>query len=223
MTFDEYQKLAIKTINTKLTFQERLDMLSLGLRGESGEVADIVKKWRYHHDHTGLDEVKLSKEVGDCAWYVSGVAETLGSTLSVAVGRAINRFCKDENWISFDPNNIASFQKLVEECLMAPPEERGDRPEQISEIAHGLCISCNSLAETVRDCAQDLEVYPTLTEERMYNVQEEIVSVLADCAIFAVILGRPLEAILSENIEKLRARYGEAFSAERSLNRLPET
>lgn len=225
MTFDEYQKLAIRTVNTKLTFQERLDMLALGLSGESGEASDCVKKGRYH-GHP-LDETKLTKEVGDVCWYTSGVAETLGFSLSTAVKWTVYGYKeRGGDWVHpFDPNDVTAFQKGVEEHQMVPPEERGDRPGQLSEVTHQLCSACNNLAETVCSCAQDLALRrsTTLTEETLWDIQESITRVLTVCAHFAVVLGHPLESILIENVEKLRARYGEAFSAERSLNRPKET
>lgn len=38
-------------------------------------------------------------------------------------------------------------------------------------------------------------------------------------ALTATVLGVPLEEVLEKNIEKLRRRYPEGFSAERSINR----
>jgi len=42
---------------------------ALGLCGEAGEVADIIKKWQYHSH--ALDKDALIKELGDCAWYLA--------------------------------------------------------------------------------------------------------------------------------------------------------
>ncbi|NET72995.1 MAG: nucleoside triphosphate pyrophosphohydrolase family protein [Sphaerospermopsis sp. SIO1G2] len=55
----------------------------LGLTGESGEVADKVKK--ILRDKQGVlspqDELDIVKELGDVLWYVSRCAEELGYTL----------------------------------------------------------------------------------------------------------------------------------------------
>ena len=75
MTINEYQQLAMTTLNPAL---ERKDVLIngvMGLCGESGEAIDIVKKWLAQgHD---LDREKLAKELGDIAWYLAETAWAL--------------------------------------------------------------------------------------------------------------------------------------------------
>ena len=46
MNVNKYQQLAIKTAN-KLSREDLLVNGALGLAGEGGEVADIVKKWKF--------------------------------------------------------------------------------------------------------------------------------------------------------------------------------
>ena len=57
----------------------RLVSYALGLTGESGEVADLVKK-HIGHGHP-LDDDKLKLELGDVLWYIAGLAYVLGFTL----------------------------------------------------------------------------------------------------------------------------------------------
>ena len=45
MTINEYQELAMTTLNPELSKREILINSVMGLCGESGEVIDIVKKW----------------------------------------------------------------------------------------------------------------------------------------------------------------------------------
>ena len=79
MNFAEYQKLARVTLNMGLNPAERASMTALGLTGESGEVADIVKKDLYHgHD---IDKYALDKELGDVLWYLATLATTYGLNL----------------------------------------------------------------------------------------------------------------------------------------------
>ena len=75
MTVNEYQKLAMTTLNPAL---ERKDILIngvMGLCGESGEAIDIVKKWLAQGHN--LDQEKLAKELGDIAWYLAETAYAL--------------------------------------------------------------------------------------------------------------------------------------------------
>lgn len=53
-----------------------LQMASLGLAGESGEVTDLVKKLVYHkHPH---DKEEFRKELGDVLWYWTAMCLSLG-------------------------------------------------------------------------------------------------------------------------------------------------
>ena len=66
MTINEYQKLAMSTLNPALDKKDVLINGVMGLCGESGEVFDIVKKWvAQGHE---LDRDKLIRELGDVAW-----------------------------------------------------------------------------------------------------------------------------------------------------------
>ena len=72
---NEYQKLAMTTLNPALGKKDVLINGVMGLCGESGEAIDIVKKWLAQgHD---LDKGKLAKELGDIAWYLAETAYAL--------------------------------------------------------------------------------------------------------------------------------------------------
>ena len=75
MTANEYQKLAMTTLNPNLTKQDVLINAVMGLCGESGEAIDLVKK-HLHQGHP-LDREKLVKELGDIAWYLAETAYAL--------------------------------------------------------------------------------------------------------------------------------------------------
>lgn len=64
-----YQHLASRTMTNTTTQDQRLNNAALGLCGEAGEVADLVKKHQ-HHEHS-LDTIKLAEELGDLLWYVA--------------------------------------------------------------------------------------------------------------------------------------------------------
>lgn len=66
MTINEYQKLAMRTADPECRV---LTNVGLGLAGEAGEAADLIKK----HIHQGheLDKEKFMGELGDIAWYIA--------------------------------------------------------------------------------------------------------------------------------------------------------
>ena len=79
MTVNEYQKLAMTTLNPALSKKDVLINGVMGLCGESGEAIDIVKK-HLAQGHE-LDKEKLAKELGDIAWYLAETATALDLNL----------------------------------------------------------------------------------------------------------------------------------------------
>ena len=80
MTINEYQTAALRTAQTdKLSANELLLNSALGLCGESGEVADLVKKHRFQGHDLDLDHV--AKELGDISWYLAVGAYAIGLDL----------------------------------------------------------------------------------------------------------------------------------------------
>ena len=75
MTANEYQALAMRTLNPELTKRDVLINSVMGLCGESGEAIDIVKKWMAQGHE--LDKAHLAKELGDIAWYLAEAATAL--------------------------------------------------------------------------------------------------------------------------------------------------
>ena len=92
MTINEYQKLAMKTLNPALDKKDVLINGVMGLCGESGEAIDIVKKWLAQgHD---LDKEKLAKELGDIAWYLAETAYALDIPLEDILQANIEKLSK---------------------------------------------------------------------------------------------------------------------------------
>ena len=75
MKINEYQELAMRTLNQKLDKKDVLINGVMGLCGEAGEAIDIVKK-HLAQGHE-LDKGKLIKELGDVAWYLAETAYAL--------------------------------------------------------------------------------------------------------------------------------------------------
>lgn len=75
MKFDEYQSAALKTARPKNARDEFIHLV-LGLVGESGEIAEKVKKLVRDHDSdtSQFDTEDLKKELGDVLWYIAVLA-----------------------------------------------------------------------------------------------------------------------------------------------------
>ena len=92
MNFKEYQELAMRTRNTTLTEIEHLTNGALGLNGEAGEVADVVKK-HLMQGHM-LDTEHIVKELGDCLWYIAEAATALGVSMDQIAEKNIEKLKK---------------------------------------------------------------------------------------------------------------------------------
>lgn len=89
MEINEYQKLAMRTLNPEIDKKELILNASMGLCGESGEVIDLVKKHLFQgHD---LNDEKLIKELGDVAWYLAEAATALNVDLSEILEKNIKK------------------------------------------------------------------------------------------------------------------------------------
>lgn len=100
MTFDEYQKLALKTdINpakgNNASHPGFMDKV-LGIAGEGGEVAEKVKK--ILRDKSGKigkkEKAELIKELGDVLWYTAVLAHYLGESFEKVASKNIAKLAQ---------------------------------------------------------------------------------------------------------------------------------
>ena len=89
MTINEYQRLAMTTLNPNLDKKDVLINGVMGLCGEAGEAIDIVKK-HLAQGHE-LDREKLIGELGDIAWYLAETATVLDVDLEEVLTRNIEK------------------------------------------------------------------------------------------------------------------------------------
>ena len=79
LKLNEYQSLAARTTGAGGDGERRLIIAALGLAGEAGEFANIVKKLTAHgHD---IPPNILADELGDVLWYVAEAASACGLKL----------------------------------------------------------------------------------------------------------------------------------------------
>lgn len=91
ITANDYQRAALRTAGKR----DHIGMLLngvLGLCGESGEVADIVKKATFQGHE--LDKDHIAEELGDVAWYLAIAAHAIGYTLGDIFQRNVDKLEK---------------------------------------------------------------------------------------------------------------------------------
>jgi NTP pyrophosphatase (non-canonical NTP hydrolase) len=78
--WDKYQKEAYRTTVYLKAF--KIEYPLLGLVGETGEIAEKIKKWLRRDDGAELDTHALADEIGDCLWYLAALATDLDMKMS---------------------------------------------------------------------------------------------------------------------------------------------
>lgn len=77
-----YQRRALRTINPDLSERDQVINTALGLTGESGEYANLIKKWAMQgHPLSMKMAEKVKKELGDILWYVAVASDQFGFRL----------------------------------------------------------------------------------------------------------------------------------------------
>jgi NTP pyrophosphatase (non-canonical NTP hydrolase) len=79
LTLNEYQELALRTASVDREKNQRKIIAALGLAGEAGEFANMIKKLTAH-GHAISTEI-LAEELGDVLWYLSEAASACGLAL----------------------------------------------------------------------------------------------------------------------------------------------
>lgn len=91
MTFNEYQQRAATTA----IFPQEMAVVypTIGLAGETGEVAEKVKKTIRDHNGEFTPERRdeIAKELGDVLWYVAAIARDLGLSLDDVAQKNVDK------------------------------------------------------------------------------------------------------------------------------------
>lgn len=128
MKLNEYQNDAV-VFQTPAPTQ--LVSYGLGVTGEAGEVADLIKK-HVGHGHP-LDVEKLKLELGDVLWYVAGLATVLGLTLEDVAAANIAKLTRRY------PNGFSTADSLARRDVEPKASTRhpdDDRSAQILAALH---------------------------------------------------------------------------------------
>lgn len=108
MTINEYQKLALRTASMEVSedIASSFDLLNcaLGLCGESGEVADIIKK-NIFQGHE-INKQEIAEELGDVAWYLAVASYAIGIDLESVMKQNIDKLKKRY------PNGFSAYDSI---------------------------------------------------------------------------------------------------------------
>lgn len=193
MQIKDYQRLAMRTSPEG---HDRQLNGCMGLIGETGEIVDIVKKWKFQSgDHAELPKDKLIDECGDVLWYCAELATGMDVVLSALY--------TEKNFF---------FDDMREINETAPLELTAMR----------LATMATRPTLFLFDGVQGIEKEAKLIgrEWQEAQAQAEIVGIMATIRdILEIHCNVSLEDAMEHNIEKLRKRYPDGFDPERSLHR----
>lgn len=108
MTGKEYQVLAMRTSRKDMRPDDHLLNGVIGLCGESGEVADLIKKYRFQGH--AFDPEHLAIELGDILWYIVETADIIGYDLDEIMQMNIDKL-KRRYPVSFDSEKSQHREK----------------------------------------------------------------------------------------------------------------
>ncbi len=96
MTFDDYQKQAIKTNQYDPQAIDDLMLKTISAMGVAGEAGEVLDKWKkivvYQNGKvTEDDKSELAKEMGDVLWYLAVLAEQLGLSFDDIAGANLTK------------------------------------------------------------------------------------------------------------------------------------
>lgn len=92
MDFYDYQEASRRTRNPEVTGWASSMEAALGISGEAGEIAELVKKSNFQGHE--LDPERVKEEVGDLLWYLAELADFIGFDLSDAAAANIEKLKK---------------------------------------------------------------------------------------------------------------------------------
>lgn len=208
MTPNEYQRAALRTEYTPVYVHDhtdkpslllsRLDHAAKGMCTEIGELKDMLKKHIVYGKP--FDEVNVLEECGDQLWYLALAAAALDLPMAGLMPHP-------KGWWTEEFDGSASH---IKNDLRMSAVDFGARVIFISAAAFdqelGLVISGGWTFELWAQKA------PNDAGGRLRAQIEGVALVLRAC-------GYTLEQAMERNIEKLRKRYPEKFTAEAALNR----
>jgi NTP pyrophosphatase (non-canonical NTP hydrolase) len=92
LTLAEYQTLADRSSGAGGEGDRRLIVSALGLAGEAGEFANLVKKMTAHGHK--FDPDALKDELGDVLWYLAEAATASGLSLELIARDNVDKLIK---------------------------------------------------------------------------------------------------------------------------------
>lgn len=164
--------------------------LAVAGMGLAGEAAEVLEVIHQVSDHQPLDLNKLNKELGDVLWYIAELASTCDLSLVDIVIPLPDRFISVPDWVI-----------------------RGRSQDLLLESALTLMVQVGKTTDYLKKIVG--HNHPTDKEKILQQIALCLRAVLDVCHNAKLSMSDVCDA----NIAKLKLRYPEGFSTERSIQR----
>lgn len=104
---NQYQSEALFTLKDFGDKKKQLEYGILSICGETGELANLLKKKAYHNK-TDISESAFVDELSDVLWYVACIADALGVSLSDIATHNIQKLRKRYSEKGYNENHYTS-------------------------------------------------------------------------------------------------------------------
>lgn len=116
--FEDYKAFVANLKKSPITISRELTAaktdaihMVMGIAGESGELVDAVKKWTIYNKD--LDRANVKEELGDLAFYMVGLMELFGFTLTEIIEGNVAKLQKRYDSLTYtDADASARKDKL---------------------------------------------------------------------------------------------------------------
>ena len=122
---DEYQETAMNTLYTFKDKEEQLKYAVLALCGESGELANTLKKIVYYKNDSKT-KADMIEELSDVLWYVACVADALNIRLSELATFSIKKILAKQNRTETDGEYPEGYESCNTEYKQKCPNKNCD-------------------------------------------------------------------------------------------------
>ena len=192
MVISKYQSLAMRT--SPEDGHDRVLNGCLGLIGESGEIVDLVKKWKFQSGKDAeLPKEKLIEECGDVLWYCAELLTGLSADMGVVHSK---------------------LHKIFDDVS----KENRNSTLEIKTIR--LAATSSHTAELLIDGPPTKKVLRIDSAYHTSAAKAQVAGIMAHVKdILEIHCDVTLEDAMENNVQKLKKRYPDGFDPERSLHR----
>ena len=213
-TFDDYAIKSSRTMNDSLFYDEKMSMLSMGLSGESGELASLLIEFLSvdFSNNKKIDDL-IKKEIGDVFWYASNLLNELDVSIDSII---TERYNINQGLVGYQYFDEVSERCYIDRIHNHLHEFLGDVSSNIKRVISSQSILFESSSLVLDHVKKHVFHNHKIDLDLISKETEKIISEL--CFICE---NREYDVceVLMMNIIKLEKRYPKGFSSEKSINR----